>query len=102
MIHGLATADGLIGQYGSDRLMTYAVHAMEAQTPIWHQPSARRGRATRDDMAEPIVLPMPRPKRNTARISEKVYVVAPKSSERSRVQTTSAASAVKPDSAMTT
>jgi hypothetical protein len=40
---------------------------------------------------------MPRPIRNTARISENVYTVAPNSSERIRVQITSAASAVIPD-----
>ena len=74
---------------------------MQAQSASWHQPSAARGRATRDAMADPIVLPMPRPNRNTARISENVYVVAPKSSESRRVQITSAASAVNPDSAMT-
>ena len=44
----------------------------------------------------------PRPTRNAARISENVYVVAPKSSDRIRVQMTSAASAVIPDSAIAT
>src|SRR3954447_26101116 len=28
LIHGFCTAEGLIGQYGSDWLMTYAGHAM--------------------------------------------------------------------------
>ena len=45
---------------------------------------------------------MPSPMRKTARISEKVYAVAPKSSDSSRVQITSAPSAVRPDSAMAT
>ena len=45
------------------------------------------------------LLPMPRPARNTARISEKVYVVAPNNSDSVRVQRTSAASAVMPDEA---
>src|SRR5262252_8312130 len=94
LIHGFCTADGLIGQYGSDWLTTYAVQAMHAHSASWHQPSASRGRATRDAIADPTVLPMPRPKRNTARISENVYVVAPKSSDRRRVHTTSEASAV--------
>src|SRR6185369_6462187 len=102
LIQGLETADGLMGQNGSDWLSTYAVHAIEAQSSNWHQPSAVRGRARRDAMADPTLLPMPRPKRNTARMSENVYVVAPKSNESSRVQMTSAASAVNPDSAMTT
>src|SRR5581483_12496734 len=43
-----------------------------------------------------------RPTRNTARISAKVYTVAPKCSDSSRVHTTSDASAVIPDSAMAT
>ena len=75
---------------------------MVAHSRSWHQPSATRGRATRRASSDPIVLPMPRPTRNTARISENVYVVAPKSSDRMRVQTTSAPSAVMPDSAIAT
>ena len=51
-------------------------------------------------IAEPRLLPMPSPTRNTARINENVYVVAPNSSESTRVQTTSDPSAVRPDSAM--
>src|SRR5262245_49674084 len=101
LIHGSETADGLIGQYGSDRLSTYAVHAIAAHNSTGHHPSATRGLAIRDAIADPTLLPIPRPKRNTARISENVYVVAPKSRERSRVQMTSAASAVKPDNAIT-
>src|SRR5215475_1194372 len=36
LIHGFWTADGLIGQYGSDPLITYAVHAMQTHNPTWH------------------------------------------------------------------
>jgi hypothetical protein len=43
---------------------------------------------------------MPRPTRKTARISENVYTVAPKCSDRIRVQTTSDPSAVRPESAI--
>src|SRR5262249_8469136 len=102
LIHGSVTADGLIGQYGRDWLSTYDVHAIPTHSSNSHQPSASRGRVTRDAIADPTLLPMPRPNRKTARMSENVYVVAPKSSESSRVQITSAASAVKPDSAITT
>src|SRR5438034_7524809 len=45
---------------------------------------------------------MPSPTRNTARINANVYTVAPKCSDSNRVQTTSDASAVIPDIAMTT
>ena len=34
LIHGLVVADGLIGQYGSDWVSVYAVHAMQAQSAI--------------------------------------------------------------------
>ena len=69
---GLLEIAGLIGQYGSDCVSMYALHASATQISIWHQPSARRGRAMRAAMAEPRLLPMPRPSRNTARISENV------------------------------
>ena len=58
--------------------------------------------AVRRTTRAPAALPKPRPTRNTARISEKVYVVAPNSSESRRVQVTSAPSAVKPESAIAT
>ena len=74
---------------------------MHTHKATWHHPSAILGRAMREAIVDPTVLPMPSPKRNTARISENVYVVAPNNNERSRVQTTSAASAVKPDNAIT-
>ena len=75
--------------------------AIAAVKPIWHHASASFGCLTLRPSIEPTLLPMPSPNRNTARMSENVYVVAPKSNERSRVQMTSAASAVKPDNAMT-
>ena len=70
--HGLLDVDGSIGQYGSDCVSMYADQAMAPASSICTQASARRGRAMLRDSAEPTLLPMPRPKRNTARISEKV------------------------------
>jgi len=64
--------EGLIGQYGSDSVSMYDVHAMAAQSNIWHQPRASRGRARRPASDAPTLLPIPSPKRNTARISENV------------------------------
>src|SRR5579864_5753578 len=75
-----------------------AVQAIAAHSSNWHHARAMRGRAS--PRAEPKLLPMPIPVRNTARMSENVYVVAPNSSDRVRVQRTSAASAVSPDSPM--
>src|SRR5688500_12559446 len=51
---------------------------------------------------DPMLLPMPRPMRNTARISENVYVEAPNSRLSNRVQITCAANAQKPDNAIAT
>jgi len=48
------------------------------------------------------IVGMPSPRRNTARINENVYTVAPKRSESSRVQITSELSAVKPEIPMAT
>src|SRR5439155_24350365 len=100
--HGSVEIDGLIGQYGNDCVSMYAVQATAPHRAIWQTPSATRGRPTPRASAEPRLLPMPRPIKNTARIRENVYTVAPKSSERRRVHTTSAASAVIPDSAIVT
>ena len=69
---GVVEMDGLIGQYGSDSVSWYAAHAIAPHNSSWHQPSARRGDAVPRAIAAPTVLPMPRPSRNTARISEKV------------------------------
>ena len=68
----------------------------------WHQPSATRGRSTVFAMIDPRLLPMPRPIRNTARISENVYVDAPNNRLSTRVQMTCAANAQNPDKAMAT
>jgi hypothetical protein len=68
----LVVIDGLIGQYGSDCVSMQAVHAIAPHSSIWHQPSASRGRAMRAAIEDPMLLPIPRPSRNTARISEKV------------------------------
>jgi hypothetical protein len=39
---------------------------------IWHHPNRTRGFADARPIPDPALLPIPRPKRNTARISEKV------------------------------
>ncbi len=75
---------------------------MAAQSSNWQTPSGTRVCGKRRAIEEPIELPMPSPIRKTARIKEKVYVVAPKSRERMRVQITSELSAVNPDIAMDT
>ena len=72
MNHGVVAIDGLIGQYGSDSVSWYAAHAIAPHSRSWHQPSARRGVARLRVSVAPIVLPMPRPTRNTARMSAKV------------------------------
>ena len=96
----MAEIDGLIGQYGKESLRRNAVQAIAGHSSSWHQARATRGRARPRPSTEPRLLPMPMPVRNTARMSENVYVVAPNSSDRVRVQRTSAASAVSPDSPM--
>jgi len=55
-----------------------------------------------DSLAEPTLLPIPRPNRNAARTREKVYTVAPNKRDRRRVQITSDDSAAKPDKAIVT
>ncbi len=68
----------------------------------WHHPSASsRPRSLRDER-EPLPLPSARPIRNTARMMENTYTVAPISMPMSRVQTTSAPSALAPESPMVT
>ena len=99
---GSVSIDGLIGQNGSDCISAYAVHAIAAESPNWHNAKATRGRSVSRATIDPSVLPMPRPARNTARINENVYTVAPSINDSSRVQTTWAASAVMPDNAMAT
>jgi hypothetical protein len=81
-------------------VIEYAAHAMLTMTSSWHQPSAVRGYAIDRAITDPTVLPIPSPNRNTARISEKVYTVAPSISDSRRVHTTSDPSAVTPDSAI--
>src|SRR5207247_8856619 len=69
---GSVEIDGLIGQYGSDSVSMYADQAIAAHNSNWHAPSATRGRASPRESADPRLLPIPRPIRNTARISENV------------------------------
>ena len=64
--------DGLIGQYGSESVSMNDAHAIAPHKSIWHQPSAARGCLVLRPTAEPMLLPMPRPKRKTARISANV------------------------------
>ena len=92
--------DGLIGQNGSESAVEYAAHARQKHRPSCTHPSAVFAFDTPRASAAPRLLPIPRPTRNTARISENVYVVAPKSSESTRVHTTSDPSAVRPDNAI--
>ena len=101
MCHGLTVSSGLMGQNGILLEIMYAVHAMPAASSAWHQPSAARGEVTRSTH-DPHRLPIARPTRNTARITEKTYTVAPSSIPSTRVQTTSAPSAPAPESAMVT
>ncbi len=89
--------DALMGQYGSDVRSMCALQAIAPTFSNWHHPSATRGRAMFFAMSEPRLLPMPSPMRKTPRMSENVYVLAPNNRLRMRVQTTSAASAQKPD-----
>src|SRR3954469_20445647 len=60
------------GQYGIDFISEYAAHTIVAHSSIWHQPSATRGFFKLRDNADPRLLPIPRPKRNAARISANV------------------------------
>src|ERR1700730_18380012 len=79
--HGLVEIDGLIGQYGSESLRMNAVHAMAPHSSSWHHARAMRGRESPRPSADPRLLPMPMPVRNTAMMSENVYVVAPNRSD---------------------
>ena len=67
---GLVEIAGLMGQYGNDAISRYAAQAIAAQSSIWHQPRATRGRGDVRAIDAPTLLPMPRPSRNTPRISE--------------------------------
>src|SRR4051812_17750325 len=77
-----------------------ADQAMAAVKSHWQTPSATRAVVARRARSAPRLLPIPRPVRNTARIKEKVYTVAPSISDSRRVQTTSAPSADIPERAI--
>src|ERR1700730_10411437 len=79
-----------------------AVHPTPAAARNWQTPSATRGRTTDLAAKAPALLPIPNPTRNTARINENVYTVAPIMVASSRVQTTSAPRAHMPEIPMTT
>ena len=87
---------------GRDSVSRKAAHAIAAQSNSWHQPKATRGSRVRRAKAAPRLLPTPRLKRKAARMSENAYTVAPTASASKRVHKTSAASAVKPESAIAT
>ena len=90
------------GQNGTESDSMYAVHATAPASSNWQIPMATRGRTEPRSMADADTLPIPMPTRNTARMMENVYTVAPSSRPSSRVQTTSAPSAVAPLMAMVT
>src|ERR1043166_3648945 len=99
---GLVESSGLTGQKGSDCETWNAVHATAIASSNWLQPSSARGLRAVRAASEPARLPMPSPTRNTARIIEKVYTVAPSISPSKRVQITSPPSAVAPEIAIVT
>ena len=84
-------------------LTRYAVQAIAPASRSWHTPSAAAASVTtnlqRNDAA---ALPAPRPRRKTARMIENVKTEPPKRRPSCRVQITSAASAQRPDKAITT
>ncbi len=93
----LVESAGFTGQYGRPVVSDRAAQRMAPTSSPWQTPSAARAVASDRAAAEPTALPMPRPSRNTARMSENVYTVAPSSSDSRRVHTTSAPRAVMPE-----
>ena len=63
---------------------------------------AKGKKAAATKIAEPAAVPMPSPSRKTARTMDSVYVVEPSMRPNSLVHRTSAPSAQKPESPMTT
>src|SRR6202521_2749301 len=98
---GPLDGDGWIGPYGRT-WMACAAQAIARVNITWHQPNISRGCARREALNAAAQLPIPIPTRNTARMMENVYTVAPSISDTRRVQITSAPSAQHPDSAMVT
>src|ERR1035441_1295342 len=71
--HGLMASSGLMGQYGSESAIMYAVHAIPSVSSTWHQPSASRAPGaprTARTSHDPPPLPSASPIRNTARMME--------------------------------
>src|SRR5580700_5682098 len=101
VIHGLSARNGSMGQYGREPAIMYALHAVPSASSNWQQPSARRGRTIRERY-DPIQLPSAMPIRNTERMIENTYTVAPISMPIRRVHTTSAPRALAPESPMDT
>src|SRR5271157_3376883 len=96
MCQGLMVSSGLMGQYGSESTIMYALHAIPSVSSTWHQPSASRAPAaphTARTSHDPQPLPSASPIRNTARMMENTYTVEPSIIPINRVQTTSAPNA---------
>src|SRR5690242_4578446 len=89
---------GFTGQEGRELLVMYADHAIAAIRNTWDKARSHLGFLLQRDIAEALLLPMPRAVRKTARMIEKAYTDAPNSIESRRFQITSAPSAAIPDS----
>ena len=70
--HGPGDSDGFIGQFGNATAIMNAAHKMPSICKACATPNANCGRLSDRASAAPAALPMPKPPRNTARISEKV------------------------------
>jgi hypothetical protein len=70
--HGLLESQGFTGQNGRESPRSTAAHTTARPASAWADASATRGCRRRRDIADPTLLPIPRPARNTARMIEKV------------------------------
>ena len=100
---GLGASDGLIGQYGSESVRMYAVHAIAAHSASWHQPSATRGRAqaARQRRADAAADAEPGEEHGEDQ-RERVDRRAEEQRQRAASRSPRTPSAVRPDSAMAT
>jgi len=83
-----------------DIAIMYAPHAVPNARRSCSHPSVARGCLESRASQEPTTLPTPSPARNTPRMIENAYVVAPNIKDSRRVHTTSEPRAVRPESAM--
>src|SRR6185436_12788775 len=74
---GLLDRIGFTGQYGMESASMNAVQPTPAAARNWQTPRATRGLAMDRAISAPALLPIPNPTKNTARITENVYTVAP-------------------------